>query len=358
MLDLNTAERQLIESLLETLLGLPETRAKLCRIVQPVGSSQRCQVHIELRVNGKPTKLKANIRKTVYPRDAKQVVWQFREMAAETQQSIPFLVAQSISPGAKDLLKEKQIGYYDSGGSLFVFAPNIYVYVDKPPPKSMSKPIRSLFSGRRAQVLQVVLMGKMEWFSVNDLAKKSIVSPATVSQVLTELERFDWVVSRGQGPTKERQLREPGTLLDTWVSQLRLMKPLAQRRYFVPSIRTEELMKKFAEVCIEKKAEYAITHEAAGQWYAPYLSTISQVRCRMLTSPEVGEVIAALDARLVDQGTNLTVIEVNSPGELLLRQSVNRVCLANPVQVYLDLIQSEGRAKEMAKHLRKEIIGF
>lgn len=358
MPDLNTAETKLLESLLETFQRLPETQAKVCRILQPDSPVHRCQVLIDLRINGKSTKLKANIRKTVYPRDAKQVAWQFQEMIAETQQSIPFLVAQSISPGAKDLLKEKQIGYYDSGGSLFVVADKIFVYVDKPPPKSISKSIRSLFSGRRAQVLQVVLMRQMEWYRVNDLAKKSKVSPATVSQVLTELEKFDWVVSRGQGPTKERQLREPGTLLDTWVNQLGLTKPLTQQRYFVPSIHSEELIKRFAEECIEKNVEYAITHEAAGQLYAPYLSNISQVRCRMLTGSEADEVLAALDARLVDQGSNLTVIEVKSPGELLLRQSVNRIYLANPVQVYLDLIQSEGRSREMAKHLRNEILGF
>ena len=42
-----------------------------------------------------------------------------------------FVVAQSISPGAKELLRNERVGYYDSGGSLFVPAGNIYVYVDK-----------------------------------------------------------------------------------------------------------------------------------------------------------------------------------------------------------------------------------
>ncbi|MDE0241029.1 MAG: hypothetical protein OXQ84_12685, partial [bacterium] len=65
-----------------------------------------------------------------------------------------------------------------------------------------------------------------------------------------------------------------------------------------------------------------------------------------------------LDARSVDQGANLAVIEVKSPGELLFRESVNGVWLAGVLQVYLDLMRSEGRAREMAKHLRQERIGF
>ena len=104
--------------------------------------------------------------------------------------------------------------------------------------------------------------------------------------------------------------------------------------------------------------EYAITHEAAGQRYAPFLSRISQVRCRMLTSPAADQAIGELGARVVSEGFNLAVIEATSPGELLFRERVNGAWLASPIQVYLDLLRSEGRAKEMADHLRRERIGF
>ena len=268
------------------------------------------------------------------------------------------LVAQSISPGAKDLLKDERIGYYDSGGSLFLPAASIYVYVDRPPPKALSKSIRSLFLGRRAQVLHAVLMRHGEWFGVKQTAERAQVSPATASQVLTELEKFDWVVSRGQGPAKERQLREPGALLDAWAKQIAVMRPLAMRRYFVPSVRGEGLIQKFAEVCASYKAQYAITHEAAGQRYAPFLSTVSQVRCRLMGGTVADAVLRALDAHIVDRGANLAVIEVKSSDELLFRDLVDGVWLASPVQVYLDLLRGEGRAKEMAKHLRQERIGF
>lgn len=68
--------------------------------------------------------------------------------------------------------------------------------------------MRSLFTGRRAQVLHGLLIRHEDWFSVKDLAQKTLVSPATVSQVLTEMERLDWMESRGQGPSKQRHLRD------------------------------------------------------------------------------------------------------------------------------------------------------
>lgn len=355
---------QLLEGFLETLQALPEVQAEISGVERLGGRDQGHDARIDLRTGGKAATLLIQVKKTVYPRDVRQVLWQLREFAhgwlepAEGRQAVFFLVAQSISPGAKVLLRDERVGYYDSGGSLFLPAGNIYVYMEKPPPKSLSRAIRSVFSGRRAQVLHAVLMWNHEWFGVKEIADQAGVSPATASQVLTELERFDWVASRGQGPGKERHLQEPGALLDAWVNELAGMRPLSLRRYFVPSARGEGLVEKFAEACAESKAEYAITHEAAGQRYAPFLSTVSQVRCRMLDGPAAARALGALDARRVDQGANLAVIEVQSPGELLFRQLVNGIWLASAVQVYLDLMRSEGRARELAKHLRRERIGF
>ena len=364
MLGSDAMEGRLLEGFLEALHELPETQADFLRIERPGGPDRGHDARVDLRVRGKAATLLIQVKKTVYPRDVRQALWQIRDFAhrrlepAERQQAVFFLVAESISPGARELLRNERVGYYDSGGSLFLPADNIYVYVDKPLPKSLSRSIRSVFAGRRAQVLHAVLMGKREWFGVKEIASWARVSPATASQVLTELEKFDWVVSRGQGPGKERHLQEPGPLLDAWVDQLTAMQPLPLRRYFVPSVRAEGLVQKFAEVCAESKAEYAITHEAAGQRYAPFLSTVSQVRCRLLDSPAADKALGALDARSVDQGANFAVIEVASPGELLFREFVNGVWLASIVQVYLDLMRSEGRAREMAAHLRQERIGF
>ena len=365
MLGSDVIVRQLLDGFVETLRKLPDAQAEVSRVEQPGGPDREHDAQmVDLRVGGKAVTLCIEMKKAVYPRDVRQALWQFQALArrwpqsTEGRQAVSFLVAESISPGAKDLLRDERVGYYDSGGSLFLPAGNIYVYVDKPPPKSLSRSIRSVFSGRRAQVLHSVLLRKCEWFGVKDIANQARVSPATASQVLTELERFEWVVSRGQGPGKKRHLQEPGALLDAWVNQLTAMRPLSMRRYFVPSARAEGLVERFAEVCAASEAEYAITHEAAGQRYAPFLSTVSQVRCRLLGGPAADRALGALDARFVDQGANLAVIEVTSPGELLFREFVNGIWLAGAVQVYLDLMRSEGRAREMAKHLRREKLGF
>ena len=294
---------QSLDGFLETLRELPDVQVEFSGGKQPRNPDQGHGAEVALRVGGRTATLLPQVKKAVYPRDVWQLLGQRQELIrkriepAEKRQAVFFLVAESISPGAKKLLRDERVGYYDSGGSLFLPASDIYVYVDKPPPKSLSRAIRSVFSNRRVQVLHAVLMRNHEWFGVKEIANQARVSPATASQVLMELEKFDWVVSRGQGPGKERHLQEPGALLDTWVNQLAVMRPLSLRRYFVPSVRAEGLVEKFAEVCAKSKAEYAITHEAAGQQYAPFLSTISQVRCRLLAGPAADRALGALDAR-------------------------------------------------------------
>jgi hypothetical protein len=357
-------EWELVEGVLETLRRLPQAHAELDRRERASGRDHGYDARIDLRIGGEDVSLLIEAKRAVYPRDVREVVWQIRRYIdnappkGENEQRLPFIVAESISPGAKELLREELVGYFDSGGSLFVPARGAYVYIEKPPPKPAAKALRSLFSSRRTQVLHALLIHPRRWVSVKELAQQSQASPATVSQVMAELERFDWLQTRGQGPSKERLLREPGALLDAWSKQIGLGGVPALRRYYVPAVKPNDLPERLDRVFEQHQVAYAIAYEAAAQCYAPFLSSVSQVRCRLMPGRSADEALGALDARVVTEGANLAVIEVKSSGELLFREKVDGVWLASPVQVYLDLVRSEGRAKEMAEHLRHERIGF
>lgn len=364
MLESSLTERQLITRLVDALRELPEVDADLGLWEHVNREGDRGHdTQIDLRVAGKSFVLLIEAKKAVFPRDVRQVVWQFREASharPQGQGEVPLslLVAESISPGAKELLRSERVGYYDSGGSLFLPAPGAYLYIDKPPPKTLAKSVRALFSGRRAQVLHTLLVQHRDWFGVTELAHRAMVSPATASQVLTELERFDWLVSRGQGPSKQRHLREPAALLDEWARQLASIRLPVLRRYFVPGAKADTLPMRISEAFDAHDVQYAISHEAAAQRHAPFLSNVSQVRTRVLIGANADAAIDDLGARAVNEGANLAIIEAKSPGELLFRESVDGVWLASPIQIYLDLLRGEGRSKEMAEHFRKERIGF
>lgn len=365
MLEILKSERELIEQFLETLRALPEVKAELgTQDFVGLDGKRGYDVQVDLSVADKSLPLFVAARKAIYPRDVRQVLWQIREFIHRRPaekgggQFVPLLVAESISPGAKELLRAERVGYYDSGGSFYLSADGAYFFIDKPPPKSLSRSMRSLFSGRRAQVLHGLLNRHQDWLGVTELAEQVNVSPATASQVLAELERLDWLVSRGQGPSKQRHLREPAALLDAWVNQLTSLRPLVLRRYFVPSTKADNLLARLGQVFAVHNVEYAITSETAAQCYAPFLSGISQIRCRLLAGSAADAAIGELGARVVSEGANLAIIETKSSGDLLFREQVGGIWMANAIQVYLDLLRGEGRAKELAEHLRKERIGY
>ena len=358
-----TSEHELIDQFLTALHAVPEVRAEW-RPEPTVVQGWPPDAEIDLRAAGKSVHLFVETKKTFYPRDVREFLWHRRGLVGTTKSKsnapewVLVVVAEAISPGAKELLRKERVGYYDVGGSLFLPAPNIYVYVDKPPPKTLSRTVRSLFSGRRAQVLHALLLNHEAWFRVHDLAGLADVSPSTASQGLIELERLEWVVARGRGPHKQRCLEEPSALLDAWVEQLAKMRPPAMHRYYVPLIQADELVEKIADILPAHGVGYAITGEAAGQHYAPFLSHLSRVHCRVPMGPALEDVLGKLGARDVDEGTNLVVIESRLPRESPFRELANGIWFASPIQVYLDLLRGEGRAKKLADHLRSEMIGF
>jgi hypothetical protein len=369
MLSAQNNERSLVDHLLETLRALPDVNG--VQVVREASAAERASharidAVIDLRIAGKSLELMIEANKSLYPRDARNAFWVWTMKSALAHpaedalgpQRVPMLIATSISPGAKEFLRHEGVGYFDSGGSLFVPAKGAYLYIDKPPPKALAKAIRNLYSGRRAQVLLALLNQHDAWVGVQGLAAQAHVSPATASQVLTELERFDWLQSQGQGPTKKRRLCEPAALLDAWSQQVTTERPPPMRRFYVAGLRAEDLTDKLAQALEARGVDYAITHEVAAQRYAPFLSSVSQARCRLIPGPATDAALADLNARPVPEGTNLSLIEVKSPDELLFRQKLDGLWLASPIQVYLDLLRGEGRAKDLAAHLRRERIGF
>ncbi len=359
ILDYQLSEQQLIQQFLNALDELPDVHAKSLS-EHNLGNAQ-LDAQIDVKAAGKSFVLLVEAKKkAAYPRDVQQAIWQLRKASKDlnpnSKGTILILVSEYFSPGAKKLLQAEKVGYYDSGGSLYLPAPGAYIYIEKPPAKVFERSVRSLFSGRRAHVLHALLIHHQKWFGVHELAELAMVSPATASEVLSELERMDWMISKGKGPRKERKLTEPKALLDAWVKQAKVNPPESMSRYYVPNSKNDALLIRIGEEF--SNLDYAVTSEAAAQLYTPFLTNISQVRVKLINSPQSQAAISALGARPVTEGSNLSIIYVESQDDLLFRNQLNNIWLVSPVQAYLDLHRGEGRSTEMAEHLRKEKLGF
>ncbi|PJG53785.1 hypothetical protein CVM73_18875 [Bradyrhizobium forestalis] len=360
--DWQATEKTVVDKLLKTLQELPAADAHLQSGQRSFSNARsRIDAEIDLRISNQNLTLLVEAKKSLFPRDAREALWQLREYASQFgggDHVIPLLAAESISPGSKEFLRRENVGYFEMGGSLFIPAPGAYVLIDKPVPRNLARSVSTVFKGKRSQVLRV--LDPQHWFSVKALSEAARVSPATASETLIMLERFEWLAARGQDPSKERQLTAPRALLDEWKKQvLAGIKPKT-RRYYVPNATNEDtFIGRMDTAFAEAGVEYVLTQESAGRRYAPFLSSLSRVSCRGASTRSAGNALSRLGAREVSEGANFTMIEtLAEEGPFLFEERHGAAWLASPVQVYLDLLIAGGRAQEAAEHLRKERISF
>lgn len=315
---------------------------------------------LELTTGGGPLRLIIEFKREVFPLQAREILWQFRDYLRQAPggRATPFVLAHTITKAARDLFKEEGLGFFDSSGALYLPVRGAFVFIDKPVPAIQRTREGSIYTYRRSQVVHALLREPQRWFGVGQLADTAQVAPATASEVLSVLDKLEWIKAKGQGPAKERVLTEPRQLLDGWAAAFKATKRPPLHRYFVPLHRPNNQDLEIAKVLERNGVQYALSHESGGQRLAPLLTHVAKVRVRAQVNASLDTALKELRAQPVTTGWNLGVWQ-SKDGDMLFREQHDSMWVASVFHVYLDLVQSEeGRSKELAEHLREERIQF
>lgn len=176
---------------------------------------------------------------------------------------------------------------------------------------------------------------RSDWVSVKQVANSADVSPATASETLTELERRDWVKTRGKGPAKQRRLTRADEILDVWTQDVATKPAPRYRRYFVPKADAHGIVDFLSAVARQTGARYAITGEATAQAYAPYLSNITRVHCRMVPDMRSADLLDRMEARPVAKGWNIAVLETRDLSDFADTRTIGEATYASPCRSIL-----------------------
>jgi hypothetical protein len=358
MSELANIDQELIDSLSDSLAAIPGAHLGEISFEPEMSSRQRPDVIFQLTMGDREVSIVAETRGDVFPRDAREVVWQLKQhqkdLASSNQHVVPMIIARSVSDGARSFLRDERVAYSDLSGSFYIGIGDTFVLIDKPKSKRIRRKDVNIFKGTRAQVLHALFVRTDEWVSGLDIADEAAVSPATVSQTFKDLERRDWLQAKGEGPAKRRRLIRPDVLLDAWRDSILLEPATKQSRYYVPSMKPEDMVHKIQSEHDHNDCDLEFTGQFAAQSYAPFLSNISNLAVRVTDKRSREWLLSVLGAREVSEGANLTVIDAKSKQ---LSRGVSgdpERLLASPLQVYLDLLEDHGRSKEMAAHLRSQ----
>ena len=263
------------------------------------------------------------------------------------------VVAEHISDGAKEDLRHHGIAYFDASGTLYLKYQNWLIDIQRP-----SKPVArcgavQLFTEAREQVVHALLHARNRYLNGLELAELSNTSTYTVSTVLSELDRLEWIASEGSGRTLRRKLSRPGELLDAWAQAWRQRRDTKSRWYFDTANPTLTLPQ-IAERLISSKAIDGIfTGAAAANLVDPHLTRTDIVD--IIISPgQVNEYVEMLGLKSAEKGANLTLIERTGASLLFTQPSpLAGIPFASPFILYLDLLDGKGRNKELAAQLRQ-----
>ncbi len=319
----------------------------LVRLRLPVGG----EVDVAIEVLGQ-----------AYPRDILQVVHQLKKYKeAESGGAQPIalaVVAEHISPGARQELKDAGINYFDGTGSMY-FRHGTYMVV-REMVGAQHKPRRAvrIFSGAREKVVHTLLeqwrrREGAELPSGADLSVEARASTYTVSSTMQELEREGWIETIGAGPHLRRRLVKPEALLDAWADDWVTRKEKRSRWHVLArSNLVDTVLSK-----LQSFDGWALTGAAAANAVMPYLTSVDRVQ--VIVPPGHAETWAnQLQFKHAEKGSNVVFIEREGASLMFLDGHPERPGshFASRFIQYLDLLGGYGRDKELAEEFRRRAL--
>lgn len=356
------SERELIRALLKHLATLPGFTIHHAEEHARLGRAQADLV-LTADAKGQRVCILAEAKAAGFPRDVRDAVWQLErleQLLRNRQPDLPIatlVVAPDITDSARAFLRERGIGYWDLGGSLYLDLPQALYVLDRPRPKPGARRLSAIYRGRAAQVLHALLLGPRRSWHVEEMAGRAEVSTYTVHHVFSFLEDQLWMEKQGSGPRAVRVLREPGALLDAWadVHSLALYRP---HRYHRWARDPDQLERSIGKALDDAGLDHALTLDAGARLVAPFLTGAERLAILVADAPGLDRAAAAADLRPADEGDNVAFLATRDRWPLLFRRQIDRAWVASDVQLYLDLWASPARGREQARHLRTERLGY
>lgn len=344
-------------------LGAALTDATGGRIISqqteyPIGNGLRLDLVLTLSVEDEFADFAVEILRHAYPRDIREAAWKLDEYRqyGSNERLIPLVAAESLSPGAKEMLRKRRIGYFELNGSLHLRWRTWLIDIERPESVSSKKLNSALFTESRERVVHALLINRKKWMTGIELAELANTSPYTCSVVMRELERREWCESTGAGPTLKRRLIEPRKLLDAWAEHWKTRKEERSRWYAFEASPNQLLTQLTARIERSKiNADWAFTGTAAANVYAPLLTSVDTAEI-IIPPGQTDRFADALKLKRADKGSNVSLVS-RSGTSLLFRERHPDFpsWFASPFILYLDLLDGRGRNKELAEHILEEL---
>jgi len=356
---MSITEKNLVASLTQLLNSVDIEVEQTMFDLEHEGRRLDCLMHIVSPHGSR--RLAVELLRQAYPRDVRDAAWRlqgFMNANEEASDIILMVAAEHLSEGAKDDLRHHQMAYFDASGTFYLRHQQWLIDIQRPAKPTSRRGALSLFTDAREQVILTLLVEHRNFRSGLELAEMSRTSTYTVSTVLAELERREWIESEGSGRTLRRRLSRPGKLLDAWAAAWTQRKDTKTKWHcYLPNSANlhDYLAGKIDTFALEGSV---FTGAAAANRVVPHLTHTDTIEI-IIPPDAAGYYEAAFRMKSVDKGANVTLIERDGVSTMFAsKDPSSKALLANPFILYLDLLDGKGRNKELAEQLRLKKLGI
>ncbi|NPD15048.1 hypothetical protein HOY34_07500 [Xinfangfangia sp. D13-10-4-6] len=346
---------QALDRLPEMLDRVPGVRITHQALEQAYGD-RRLDLVIEASIGGEYWTLVGEVIANGQPRNVRAALHQMHGLRRSRNQDwVPILIAPYLSPEARRLCVEDDVGYLDLHGNARLAFGQIYLEREvEGAPSAERRDMKSLFRPRSAQVLRVLLRDPKYPWRVADLADAAGVSLGHVSNVRRGLIDRDW----GRVVDDGLVIPDPGGLLDAWAEAYEAHE--GKRLRFYTSLHgaaLQEAVRCAIQTAAGDEGNVILASFSAAAWLAPYGRNASQF---LYCDPGgLDHASAELMLEPTSKGENVVITVLADNG--LFRDAISPaegIRCTSAVQTWLDLTASGERGREAAAHLRQELLGW
>lgn len=273
------------------------------------------------------------------------------------------VTARRFSPGAIELLRERDANWADASGETRIrTASGLLVVRDRrAPSKDGRAPATMRWSRSSRAIAEFLLSERPNEFHAQAIAVAVGWSLPQVSNVLKLFDARGWTrrIGAQRGPSARRVPGDLASLLDAWaehVGQRPRERVGAHRALRDPcAFLHAELAPAFSDV------DWAVTTWAGLELLAPFATATPVLHLLVeesaLADGRLEQVMSSLRLRRVDEGARIEFWAAE-PGSLELAGSRQGVRVVSPPRLYADLLAIGGRAEDAAVHVRETLLGF
>lgn len=215
-----------------------------------------------------------------------------------------------------------------------------------------NKKITNIFSDRASYVLRKMLKEPDQRWVVRDFIGEEGISIGMAQAVLKAMEKHGYVERIKKGPHSYAVLTNKEQLIHNWVKEYTFDLNLIDT-YYSPD---KDVLKKIKRLLLPH--QYALTLHTGANFITSYVKT---EEIHMYLNLEkwpinITEIRQRLDLKELVRGGNIHFIKPFYKSTVFFnKQKINGYSVVSPLQLYLDLYNSQPRGREHAEYLKKAL---